>query len=323
MILSINNTTSGFYREAPSSVPARSRLPLLLILTGLLLATAGLAAACGGKGEEKPPKAGPRVVTSIELFADLIRQVAGERAQITALVPAGADPHTYEPVPSKVVAISEADLVLINGLGFEETLLNVIKNNVRGGVPIIEMSAGPPVLEAGNQGTGNPHLWLNVRYAMHYVEVARDALIQVDPAGEAEYGANAQAYLAELEDLDGQVGQSIASIPAERRKLIVYHDAFPYLAERYGLEMVAAVVRSPGQEPSAAKVADLTKQIRTANVPAVFKEPQLSARVLELAAKDAGVEVCTLYSDAFQGEVDSYVKLMQFDASELVRCLGR
>jgi len=266
--------------------------------------------------------AGPRVVTSVELFADLIRQVAGQRAQVTALVPAGADPHTYEPVPSKVVAVAKADLVLINGLGFEETLMDVIKNNVGGRVPVIEMSAGLPVLEAGNQGTGNPHLWLNVRNAIHYVEVARDALIQVDPQGEAEYGANAQKYLAELENLDGQVEQSIASIPAERRKLVTSHDAFPYLAQRYGLELVGTVVGSPGQEPSAARVADLTKQIEAEHVPAVFKEPQVSAQVMELAAKDAGVEVCSLYSDALQGEVNTYVKLMQFDASELVRCLG-
>ncbi len=306
-----------------SSRPLRRQgLPFLLLLIGLIMAAAALAAACGGKGEQTPPKAGPKVITSIEPFADLIRQVGGERAQVTALVPAGADPHTYEPVPSKVVDVSEADLVLINGVGLEQTLMDVIKNNVRSGVPIIEMSAGLPVLEAGGQEAGNPHLWLNVRYAMHYVEVARDALIQVDPAGEAEYGANAQKYLAELEDLDRQVEQSIASIPAERRKLVTFHDAYPYLAERYGLEVVGVVIRSPGQEPSAGEVADLATTIRAENVPAVFKEPQFNARVLELAAKDAGVEVCALYSGAFQGEVDSYVKLMQFDASELVRCLG-
>jgi ABC-type Zn uptake system ZnuABC Zn-binding protein ZnuA len=302
--------------------PRRSRLAILLIPIGLLLAIAGLAAACGGKGEQTSPKAGPKVVTSIELFADLIHQVAGERAQVTALVPAGADPHTYEPVPSKVVDVSEADLVLINGVGLEETLMDVIKNNVGSGVPVIEMSAGLPVLEAGSEGTGNPHLWLNVRNAMHYVEVARDALIQVDPQGEAEYRANAQKYLAELEDLDRQVEHSIASIPAERRKLVTFHDAFPYLADRYGLELVGVVIRSPGQEPSAGEVADLTTTIRADDVPAVFKEPQFNARVLELAAKDASVQVCSLYSDAFGDGVDSYVKLMQFDASELVRCLG-
>ena len=262
------------------------------------------------------------VVTSIELFADLTRQVAGERAQVTALVPASADPHTYEPVPSKLVDVSKADLVLINGLGFEATLMDIIKNNVRSGVPIIEMSAGLPVLDAGSRGTGNPHLWLDVRNAMHYVEAARDALIQVDPQGEAEYRANAQAYLAELDGLDRQVEESVASIPVERRKLVTFHDAFPYLAERYGLEVVGVVIRSPGREPSAGEVADLARTIEAENVPAVFKEPQFSARVLELAAKDAGVEVCSLYSDAFQGQVDSYLKLMQYNADELVRCLG-
>jgi manganese/iron transport system substrate-binding protein len=303
-------------------VSRRQGLPFFLLLTGLIMAAAALAAACGGKGGQTPPKAGPKVVTSIELFADLIRQVGGERAQVTALVPASADPHTYEPVPSKVVDVSKADLVLINGVGLEATLMDIIKNNVRSGVPIIEMSAGLPVLEAGDQGTGNPHLWLDVRNAIHYVEVARDALIQVDPEGEAEYRANAQAYLAELADLDRQVEQSIASIPAERRKLVTFHDAYPYLAERYGLQLVGVVVRSPGQEPSAGDVADLARTISAENVPAVFEEPQFSARVLELAAKDAGVEVCTLYSDAFGDGVDSYVKLMQFNASELARCLG-
>jgi manganese/iron transport system substrate-binding protein len=302
--------------------PSRIRLSFfLVVLTALLLAIAALTAACGGKGEQTPPRAGPKVVTSIELFADLIRQVGGERAQVTALVPADADPHTYEPVPSKVVDVSKADLVLINGLGLEETLLSLIKNNVRSGVPVIEMSAGLPVLGAGDQGTGNPHLWLDVRNAEHYVEVIRDSLIQVDPEGEQEYSANAQKYLSELQDLDRQVEQSIASIPPERRKLVTFHDAYPYLAERYGLQLVGVVVRSPGQEPSAGDVADLATTIEAENVPVVFKEPEFNARVLELAAKDAGVEVCTLYSDAFQGEVNSYVKLMQFDANELARCL--
>jgi ABC-type Zn uptake system ZnuABC Zn-binding protein ZnuA len=207
-------------------------------------------------------------------------------------------------------------------VGLEQTLMDIINNNVRSGVPVIEMSAELPVLEGDTPGTGNPHLWLNVQYAMHYVEVARDALIQVDPQGETEYRANAQTYLAELQTLDGQVQQTIASIPAEHRKLVTSHDAFPYLAQRYGLELVGFVIRSPGQEPSASDVADLTRTIEAQKVPALFEEPQFSARVLELAAKDAGVQVCTLYSDAFGDGVDSYVKVMQFDANELARCLG-
>ena len=301
----------------------RHALPFLLLLTGLLMAVAAVATACGKDGEEEAAGGGRiKVVTSIELFADLIRPVAGERAEVVALIPAGADPHTYEPVPSKIADISKADLVLLNGVGLEETLMDVIKNNVGSGVPVVEMSAGLPVLQGEDQDTGNPHLWLNVRNAMHYVEAARDALIQVDPEGEAVYGANAQAYLAELEDLDRQMEQDIASIPAERRKLVTFHDAFPYLAERYGLELVGVVVRSPGQEPSAGEVADLARTIEDQNVPAVFAEPQFSARVLELAAEDARVAVCALYSDAFDDDVHTYVELVRFDAAELVRCLA-
>lgn len=291
------------------------RVPLMILLTCVVLITLGLAMACDNAGNGGASRVGPKVVTSTELFADLIRPVAGERAEVVALVPGEADPHTYELNPSQVVDVTEADLVLLNGLGLEETLMDVIENNVRSGVPVIEMSAGLPVVD------GNPHFWLNVRYAMHYVEVARDALIDVDPEGEGAYRANTETYLAELDELDREVEEAVASIPAERRKLVTFHDAFPYLAERYGLEVVGVVVRSPGREPSAGEVADLARLIAAEDVPAVFKEPQLGARVLELAAEDAGVEVCTLYSGAFHDEVDSYPKLMRHNAEELVRCL--
>ena len=304
------------------SAASRGGLGLVQVLICLLLVLAWLAAACAEEEDEGQGEDGLKVVTSTEVFADLIRPVAGDRARVIALVPGGGDPHTYEPAPRQVVDITEADLVLLNGLGLEATLVDVIENNVGGGVPVVEMSTGLAVLDGGGEGTGNPHLWLNVRHAMSYVEVARDALIDVDPEGEEEYARNAQVYLAELDDLDRRVEDAIASIPPERRKLVTFHDAFPYLAERYGLEMAGVVVRAPGREPSAGEVAKLARRISAEDVPAVFKEPQLNARVLELAAEDSGVEICTLYSAAFPEEAGSYIELMQANADELVRCLG-
>jgi manganese/iron transport system substrate-binding protein len=302
------------------------RARLYLLGLGVVLAALAATTACGGGGEEEevPAASHVRVVTSLELFGDLIEHVGGDRVQITSLVPGGADPHTYEPVPSQVADVTKADVVLVNGLGLEQTLQNVIENNVGADVPVVVMSEGLSPLDVGEEGEhgeGNPHLWLNVRYAMHYVERIRDAIIQVDPAGETEYRAAADAYLAELEALDGEVADAIETIPPERRKLVTFHDAFPYFAERYGLDVVGFVIRSPGREASAGEIADLVEEIRGEDVPAVFKEPQLQARVLELAADEAGVEVCTLYSGALDGEVDSYVKLMRHDADELVRCL--
>ena len=163
----------------------------LASLVLLALALSGLAMACGGSSGDKAAGGQVRVVTSLELFADFIRHVGGDRVQVTALIPGNADPHTYEPAPSQVAKVTKADLVIINGLGLEKTLSGLIENNVPGGVSIIEMADGLPVLAGDpNEGeTGNPHLWLNVQNAMRYVEKIRDALIEVDPEGAATYQA--------------------------------------------------------------------------------------------------------------------------------------
>jgi len=296
----------------------------LIALVLLAPALAGSAVACGGSGNETAAGGQVRVVTSLEIFADFIRHVGGDRVQVTALVPGHADPHTYEPAPAKVKDVTKADLVVINGLGLEETLHDLIYNNVGSGVPIVEMADGLPVL-AGNprEGeTGNPHLWLNVQYAMRYVERIRDGLIAVDPEGADVYRANAGAYLNELDALDKEVAADIQSIPPERRKLVTFHDAYPYFAERYGLEVVGVVVESPGREPSARELARLTDRIRSEKVTVVFKEPEFDAKMLETAAEDADVKVRTLLSGAYVDGVHSYVELIRFNVMQLTAGLG-
>ena len=256
------------------------------------------------------------VVVSLAIFADFARQVGGDRVDVSTLVPAGADPHTYEPGPSRVAKLTKADLVIVNGLGLEAALEDVVEENTSSSAILVELAEGLPVIDK------NPHLWLDVLNAIAYVEHIRDALAEIDPAGADTYRANADGYLAELRTLDEEVAAAIDSIPPERRKLVTFHDAFPYLAHRYGLEVVAVVVASPGKEPSAKDVANLVDAIAAEDVPAVFKEPQLNARILELAADDAGVEACTLYSGTLDKKVNTYVKLMRFNAKELARCLG-
>jgi len=296
----------------------------LASLVLLALALSGLLVACGGSGGDKAAGGQVRVVTSLELFADFIRHVGGDRVQVTALIPGNADPHTYEPAPSQVAKVTKADLVIINGLGLEKTLSGLIENNVHGGVSIIKMADGLPVLAGDpNEGeTGNPHLWLNVQYAMRYVEKIRDALVEVDPEGAAIYQANATTYLEELDALDKETAAAIESIPPERRKLVTFHDAFPYFAERYGLEIVGVVVESPGREPSARELANLTDKIRSQQVRTVFGEPEYNASMLEMAAKEAGVQMKTLLSHAYTDNVHSYVELIRFDVQQLVEGLG-
>ena len=255
-----------------------------------------------------------RVVTSLELFADMVRNVAGDRAVVTALLPSGADPHTYELSPGRVVDVAQADLAFVNGLGLEGSLRAVIDENAGG--PVDVLTDGLDIVD------GNPHLWLDPMLAISYVQSILLALAANDPEGATEYAANAAAYADELLALDAEIEAALASIPPERRKLVTFHDAYPYLARRYGLEVVAVVVPSPGQEPSVRAIADLIDAIEAQNVPAVYKEPQFNADVLESAANEADVQVLDLLSDAYIDGVESYIDLMRFNAAQLQEGLG-
>ncbi len=291
---------------------------LLLVLAAFALT----AASCYG-GAKTSNTSKIHVVTSAELFADFINNVGGDRVQVSALVPAHADPHTYEPAPRKVEDVANADLVVINGVGLEETLMGLINNNMPKGVPVVVMSDGLPIIGGDSaEPAGNPHLWMNPQYAVHYVEQIRDGLVSVDPAGEATYTANAAAYISQLDALDNQIAREMASIPPDHRKLVTFHDSFPYFAQRYGLTIAGTVVESPGQEPSARQMARLEDKISSEGIRIVFKEPELNAQLLEMAAQDAGAKVTTLLNIAYIKGVQSYVQMMQFDSQQLVQGLS-
>ena len=280
---------------------------MLLCLLGALI-----SAACGG-ASEKDDDSTIRAVASLEVFADLVRNVGGDRVQVDALLPSGADVHTYELAPAKAAGVAKADIVFLNGLGLEEAVGDVIRSVAEG--PVIALADGLPAIRGEN-----PHLWLDVQLAERYVERIRDELTAIDADGRLVYEANAASYLDELGRLNAEIVAGIETIPAANRRLVTFHDAFPYLAERYGLVIVAVVAPSPGQEPSARDIADLIEAIE--GLPAVFAEPQFSADVLELAAGDADVQVFDLLSDAYVDGVDSYVDLMRFNLSQLVEGLG-
>lgn len=290
----------------------RRRTNRRAIAAAVALAAVALFAIACGSGSDAGDRL--RVVTSLELLADMARQVGGDRVDVNAILPSGADPHTFEPAPGRVADIARADLLFVNGLGLEGNLLDVIDQNAGG--PVVRLAGGLETID------GNPHLWLDASLAAGYVESIRDALIEQDSAGSDAYTANASAYLDVLAALDAEIAEEIDAIPPAGRRLVTFHDAYPYLARRYGLEIVGFVVPSPGQEPNAGDVADLVEAIRDQDVRAVFKEPQFNASVLELAADEADVRVLDLLSDAYTDGVDSYVELMRFNARQLREGLG-
>jgi ABC-type Zn uptake system ZnuABC Zn-binding protein ZnuA len=286
-----------------------------------------LLAACGGGGpHEASPAPTLKVATTITVLQDMVRQIGGDRVEVSSLLPAGADPHTYEPTAAQARDVAEADVVFANGLNLEPGALKVIEPNLPSGTPLVKLAeeavaAGFAVQHLN--GEDNPHLWLSVDAARQYVRAIRDALAEADPEGAETYNANYESYLTRLDELDQYVRDKVSAIPPEKRKIVSTHDAFVYMAKYMGLEVVGVVAESPGQEPSASDVAELQEKIEEAGVAAVFEEPQLGAEasVLHQIAADLDIEVCTLYSGALDDQVPTYIDLMRFNADELARCL--
>jgi anchored repeat ABC transporter substrate-binding protein len=173
-------------------------------------------------------------------------------------------------------------------------------------------------------GEIDPHLWEDVANVKAYVQLIRDTLSDADPDGAAAYEDATAAYLAELDELDSYVRDTLARIPEDRRQLVTTHDAFGYLAEAYDMTVAGFVVPNPAQEPSAQQVTRLSETIDNLEVPAVFMEPNLAHRasVLTQVAEDHGVQVCKLYGDSFDADAQSYVAMMRHNADELLACLG-
>ena len=294
-----------------------SALVAALLLTALLTACGGGDSATGG-GDTKV-----KVVTTLPLFADLVRQVGGDRVEVTSLAPAGADPHTFEPAPQDVRQVETATIAFGNGLNLEPSAEKIIQTNLKGGAQYVKLAE-----TANEQGAqvvdDNPHLWLDIEYVKLYLGIIRDSLTAIDKGGEASYNQSYESYVLKLDEVASYGRGRIASIPAANRKLVTTHDAFPYLARYFGLSIIAFAEEEPGQEPSPNDIANLINALKDQNVPAVFTEPQIEGanKTLERAASDAGVQVCTLYSDSLDERVKSYEDLIRFDSDELARCLG-
>jgi ABC-type Zn uptake system ZnuABC Zn-binding protein ZnuA len=269
------------------------------------------------------------VVTSNTVLADLVAQVGGEMVQVRSLAPRGADPHTFQPTPDAMTRLAQARLVFFNGAGLEEWWTKTIKGAKRPGVPVIELSKGLATLTLPGEGHGHaaepdPHAWLDPILAKTYVDRIREALAGVDPPHAAAYAARATAYQGELDALDAWIRDEVAQVPAARRKLVTFHDAFQYFAKRYGLAARGYIVPSPGKEPSAKAMAALVQRIKREQIPAVFAEADFNAKLLEVLGRDAGVRVVTNLYDGSLSDgppADSYLNLMRHNVRTIVGAL--
>jgi ABC-type Zn uptake system ZnuABC Zn-binding protein ZnuA len=291
-----------------------------LILTTIL---AMAALSCGNAASTPGASSAIRVVATTTVFADIVKQIGGDHVSVESIVPAGVGPEDYEPRPDDARRLLDAELIVSNGVGLDDFLAKLIQ---AAGAPTSErlvLGDGMPTLTV--DGQQNPHFWLDpslvVRY---YVPAIRDRLVQLRPDLASDIRSGSDAYVQQLQALDAANVTKIATIPPANRKLVTFHDAFPYFAAHYGFQLIGVILQNPGQEPSAADLAALVAKVRAAHVPAVFSEAQFDPKLARTLADEAGIKqiVTTLYNDALgPAPADSYIGVMTWDVDEIVRAL--
>jgi ABC-type Zn uptake system ZnuABC Zn-binding protein ZnuA len=289
----------------------------LALSLALLLLPGCAAAAPGGRVS---------VVATTTIFADLAAHVAGSDAAVASIAPAGASVEDFAPRPDDARKVADAQVIIVNGLGLDRWADALLRNTSKD-ARVVTLSDGLPRLDVGEAGPfteGNPHFWFDVKYAKAYVERIRDALVAADPPHAAGYRGRATTYLADLDKLDADLRTKVATIPEARRKLVTSHDAFPYFAKAYGFTVVGFAQPEPDKEPSPAELAELVEKVKEEQVVAIFSEAQVSPRLAETLAREAGVKtiVADLPTDSLgDPPADSYVGMMEVIVDKIVQAL--
>lgn len=271
-----------------------------------------------------------KAVATFSILADLVAQVGGEQVAVTSLVGPDADAHGYSPTPGDARKLAEANLVVVNGLGFEGWMERLIKASgtkapvtvASKGVKTVAGSHDHDHAEDHGHDHGDhpdPHAWQNVANAKLYVANIRDGLSAADPDHASLYAANAAAYTQKLDALDAEIRAALGTIPEERRRIITTHDSFGYFSAAYGMRFLAPQGISTDSEAGPKDVARIIRQIRRDKVPAVFVESIADPRLMQQIARESGAKVGgRIYSDALSapgGPAPGYLEMMRANLS--------
>lgn len=308
---------------------------ILVLLVWIVTACASPAGSTGSAVLGQNGKVS--VVATTTIVGDVVRQVGGDRIQLTVLMPVETDPHTYEPTPKDLAITADAAATFVNGLGLEGFIETMIKNSggaskvisVSDGISPRQFTAGEQALEEPNAGsakTYDPHVWVDPNNVKIWVENIRKALTQIDPGGSHIYQKNADVYLQQLDELDQWIQTQTAAVPETNRKIVTDHVQMGYFAERYGFEQVGAIIPSYStvSQPSAQEIAKLEDSIRSLRVKAVFVGENANPTLTERVADDTGIRLVYFYTGSLSkagGPASTYLDYMRYDTSVITDAL--
>ncbi|UTR14308.1 metal ABC transporter substrate-binding protein [Salipaludibacillus sp. LMS25] len=291
------------------------------------LSTALFLTACGGdennedgNQDNASAEEGIYVTASFSVLADMIEHVLGDRGTVDYIVPIGEEPHEYEPVPNDFRNVNDADVFYVNGLGLEEWLERVVDN--ASDTEVVSLSDGVDPIPLVGEDEADPHAWLSPKNAPYYVENIVEDLIERDPEGEEEYRANAEAFLAEVEELDTWIEEQVDNIDEAHRTIVISENAFKYFGEDYGFATEGIWEINSHEEGTSGQMNRVIDILREEGIPAVFVETTVDKRYMETVSENSGVEIAgEVYTDAVGTEgtgAETYIEMMRHNAETFV-----
>lgn len=267
-----------------------------------------------------------KVLTTFTVLADMAQNVAGDKLRVESITRIGAEIHGYEPTPSDLTKAQDADLLLYNGMNLERWFEQFLGN--LDDVPAVILTEGiEPIAIAEGPYTDkpNPHTWMSPKNALIYVENIRQAFVELDPENAATYNANAVAYSEKLKEIDQQLRDDLAQVPANQRILVSCEGAFSYLTRDYGMKEIYIWPINAEQQFTPKQVQSVIEQVKTYDVPTIFCESTVSSEGQKQVAKTTGARFGgDLYVDSLsteEGPVPTFLDLLEYDVIKITNGL--
>lgn len=268
-----------------------------------------------------------KVVTTLNFLEDFVRNVGGDRVEVSSLLSGLESEHTYSPKPSDIITVKEAQVLVEVGLGLEVWVKTLVKNASNSRLITVTTSTGVPLLrgeETDPHGhdnhLGNPHIWLDPERAKSMIRHITDALSKIDPEGRQYYLASQAAYFKKIDTMRSNIEKKLSG--AKNRRIITHHPAWPYFAQRFNLQIADNIQVQPGTESSARHMAKLISEIKKGGIRALVSEPQLNPKIPRAIADETGIKIVTLtpIPGGLPG-TDTYIDMMEYNGSRLAEAL--